>query len=538
MPWKKLTAFVLVSLLLSSGTALCQEGLLRVVINDFSGGMNSNSLADILQPNQGASMVNVVTSQPGKLFKRKGQGLLAEDVGSTAFTGIGRFDPDKNTAYVVAASEVDVVRATLGASSWTVINSASPLTTGKDTEFVQANDLLFILNGFDNTAWYNGNTWIEAGSYPSSPPTAAYGLWLRNYLFLAGNPENEDWIYFSNNLEPHIFSANDILKVNTGDGQVIQAIEPFRLNEIVIYKERSIFVLDITGTTPLTDWTVQPISNSVGLAAPRAVVNLGNDQWFLSSDPIAIRSLARTQFDKILLGFVSQPIQDIFDGTGDVTLNKAQIEKAAAVLFDNKFLLAFPTGTSLVNNTVAVYDFVTNSWSLISGWFPADWIVQGNKLFYADANDGRVIECFVESEGDWLQGPNTITFASTPTAAIQSVYMSPIVNFDRPDVFKMPDAVEVEFEPTGDYTADVYINLDNSGWQNIGTINLAGTGSTLPITLPNVLSNTGLARKTFQIQNYGEFKKIQIMIRQSGVNQKMILHRIQLFARPKPWRRE
>jgi len=355
---KKIRYFILplIAGLFISTASFAQENLQKIRINDFSGGMNSNYLADIISPNQGASMVNITLNRKGRLEKRGGQALFADDVGSTSHTGIGRFDPDANTSYMMIASGTNIARATASVSSWVIINASDQLTSDKDTEFVQANNLLFILNGHDSTSWHDGSRWTTASTYPTSPPTAKVGAWIANYLFLAGNPDHRDWVYFSNNLEPEIFDANDVFKVNTGDGQVIQNIQPFREHELIIYKERSIFVYDISDTT------LQPITISIGTIAPRSVVSLGNDQWFLSSEPIAVRSLVRTSFDKILTEEMSDAIQDIFDGSGYLTINKTYINKAAAVLFDDKYILAIATGVSTVNNTVVVYDFRAKAW--------------------------------------------------------------------------------------------------------------------------------------------------------------------------------
>ena len=534
---KKFKQFLLflITFLLFNSIAFAE--IQKVKISDFSGGMVTNVIEDALGPNQGASMVNVVLNRPGKISKRKGQALFNQDVGNTAHTGIGRFDPDANTSYLVIASGVSVARSQSGDTSWTIANPSNALTTGKNTEFVQANDLLFVLNGTDNTAWYNGSFWDLSTTYPTSPPTASTGAWLRNYLFLAGATTENDWVYFSNNLDPKTFTTGDIIKINTGDGQKIQHLEPFRLNELIIYKERSVFVLDITGSTPLINWTVQPISTTIGTIAPRSVVSLGNDQWFLSSEPIAIRSLVRSNFDKILLDFVSAPIQDIIEGTHPVyQLNKNQASKAASVLFDNKFLMAIATGTSLENDLVLVYDFISKGWYLITGWAPRDWVVFNNRLYYIDAYDGRVLECFTGNVGDFASGPSVTPAA--PTQGIDFTYISRAIEFDLPENFKKGDAVEIELSPTGNWNANVYINYDSDGWSGIGTVNLAGNSLTLPVTLPAVLDNGGLARKTFQIQKYGEFKKMKIMVQNQASGQTVELNRSTIFADPKPWRRE
>ncbi len=529
----------IICLLALATNSYAQENLQKIRINRFEGGQVSNSLADILEPNQGASLVNVVLDKIGVVSKRKGQELFVKDVGNTFLRGIGRFDPDAATSYLVAASGTNVIRAISSAKVWTLASpSTANLTAGQDTEFIQANDLLFILNGYNNTSWYDGATFTGGGSYPSSPPVARTGAWLRNYLFLAGGTSEPDWVYFSNNLEPTKYDASDIIKINTGDGQAIKHIAPFRLNELIIYKERSIFVLDITGVYDDGDWTVQPISTVIGTPAPRSVVSLGNDQWFLSSDPIAIRSLVRSSFDKVLVDMVSQPIQDIFDGSGDLVINPTYIDKAAAVLFDNKYILAIPTGTSTVNNTIVAYDFTVKGWYLITGWYPSGWVVFDKRLFLIDANDGRVVECFTGTTGDYEAGPGFIDSASVPSVGINFQYITRNIDFENPENYKILDALEVTFGSSGDYDATVYLSLDDSDWANLGTVNLAGDSRVLPAGLPVALSTAGTAASTFQTQKYGEWKKMSIRIENKASQETVNLYRISPFAVIKKWRRE
>ena len=540
--------FTFLTLFFLSTSLYAQEDLQKVRINDFSGGQNSYDLADIIQPNQGKLVKNAIISKKGQLSKRKGQSLFAEDLSDATFVGIGRFDVDVNTSYIMVASGPFVLRSLISPASWVYVNASSEgldpgqsslLSTGFDTEFIQANALLAIVNGQDRPAFYNGSSWESGYNSSASPPICATAEWLRNYMFYAGNPTNPDWVYFSNNLTPKTLTSTDLIRVNTGDGQRIIRLKAFRLNELIVYKQRSIYILDITGDPGVggANWTVQPITREVGCIAPRSVVNLGNDHWFLSSDPIAIRSLLRTSFDKILIDMVSQPIQDIFDGTGETTINKTYINKACAILFDDKYILAIPTGTSNFNNYVVMYDFISKSWSTVANWYPAAWVVFNNNLYYIDAQNGRVIQCFSGTTGDFASDP-TVVSASGPTVGIEYEYVSRNMDFDNIENFKMPDALELEFEPSGDYNADVYIELDDGGYQNIGTISLKGNAPTLPINLPFNLGAGGIARKTFQIQKYGEFKKIKVRVVQNGLGELCNLHRITAFSDVKEWRRE
>lgn len=531
-------------LFLATGQAAYSQttDLQKIRTADFGGGQNSKDFFDKLQPNESHLVQNLEINSKGQAVTRKGQALYVADVGSNPFLGIGSFYPDSTTNYVVVASGTAVARV-LDSSHWAQISTSS-LGSNHDTGFIQANNLLFVFNGSANTAWWNGTVWVSGGSWPTSPPTATTAAWLNNYLFLAGNSTNRDWVYVSSNVlasGPSYFPADTIIKVNTGDGQAIKRLEPYRTSEIIVYKERSIFDLDISGVNssctpqPICQWSTSYVSRDVGTPAPRSVVSLGNDQWFLSSQPYAVRSLVRTQFDKILVDIKSRQIQDIFDGTGATTLNTVHIDLAAAVLFDNKYILAIPTGSSAVNNFVVYYDFITNSWATISGWYPKDWLVDGGNLYYTDANDGRVVQCFTGTTGDFGTNPNS---TSGPTVAITSRIETRGVDFGFPENYKNLDSVSTEFYPTGDYAASIYINMDNSGWQNVGTINLSGNALTLPFTLPATLAGDGFAIKNLQLQRYGRFKRIQTAVELGTVSETMKLQAMNVFGRIAPWQRD
>lgn len=546
MNWirKNILLFTLPLLLVATPVFSQIENFIKVKIVDYSGGQVSKNYADQLAPNQGALIQNAIINVKGQLSSRLGQALFNTDTQTTAFGGLGRFDKETGgttVSYMIAASAPSVIRSLSTDTSWTIINAGHPITVGKNVEFVQANNNIFMLDGFDQTAYWDGTTWTVSGA---SVPTATTGSWLSNYLFLGGNPTNPDYIYVSDNTVPNSFQANQIIKVNTGDGQPITHLEAYRTGDLIAYKSRSIWDLNITGINatctpqPICAWQLTPITTDVGTLSPRSVVTLGNDQWFLSSPPFGIRSVLRSQFDKTFVNLISQPIQDIFDGTNidGTILNTNQVSKAAAVYFDNKYIIAIPISSSSVNNLVLVYDFITQSWSEITGWYPAEWLVYNFNLYYIDANDGRVIQCFTGTTGD--VGTVVPVGASGPTVGINFNYISKIFDFDNSDNYKSLDSLQLEFNPTGNYSANVLINLDNTGWQAAGTIPLTSSAVTLPVNLPFTLSSPGLTYATLQLTKYGQFKKAQVEVQIQGVGQQITLQKVTIFSKLFPWRRE
>ncbi len=542
---KKYIAFILIALIACALPAYSQiENFLKVKIVDYSGGQVSKNYADQLQNNQGALIQNAIINVKGQAQSRLGQLLFNTDTQGVAFNGFNRFDLEtagSTTSYMMVASAPSVVSSLSNSSTWTIRNSGHNITVGHDVEFVQANNLIFMINGFDQTAYWDGTNWTVTGA---SVPTATTGSWLSNYLFLAGNSTNQDYLYVSDNLVPQSFQANQIIKVNSGDGQPIKKVLNYRTGDLIVYKERSIWDLNVTGVNasctpqPICAWQLTPITTDVGTLSPRSVVTLGNDQWFLSSSPFGIRSVIRSQFDKTFVNLVSQPIQDIFDGTNidGTILNTAQVSKAAAVYFDNKYIIAIPITGSTVNNLVLVYDFITSSWYEITGWYPSEWLVYNYNLYYIDANDGRVIQCFTGTTGDY--GTAVPAQASGPTVGVDFNYISKIFDFDNADNYKALDSLQLEFNPTGNYSATINVNLDNTGWQMAGTIPLTSNAVTLPVSLPFTLSSPGLTYATLQLTRFGQFKKIQVQVEIQGASQQITLQKITIFSRLMPWRRE
>ena len=767
---------VLILAILSVATIAHSQivNFLKVRVVDYSGGQVSKNYPDQLTNNQSPLIQNFEINTKGQLTTRLGQTLFNSETATTStpttgFGGVGTYyyqNGSTEVPYMIAASAPQVISSLSNSNSWTKINGSNNITSGKTVEFVQANNLIFMIDGSNNTAWWNGTTWtvsnpiflsgsiqfdvattstygtgsgvltgtisfstsnneeIEVlsivstgastssitgvgtwternsgtsgsnfysiwtspfptaqtttsltvnfsspgatayvmnasayyaqgyanipaydssnistgltgttlvGSYtsqnqytntvgvlmgtatasnpvvtagagftlgtttnntsaslnvstelqnvivastntlssipftsnssftngavlsvgfigtypgPTSPPTVTTGAFTAGYLFLGGNPATPQYLYVSGNNTPTIFAGNQIVNISVGDGQPIEKIQPYRTGDEIIYKSRSIYDLNIVsnGNTtcnpqPICTWTLTPLTQDTGTYSPRSVVSLGNDQWFLSGPPYGVRSVIRSQFDKTFVNLISQPIQDIFDGTNQngQTLNTNQVQLAAGVYYNNKYILAIPIGNSSVNNLVVIYDFISQSWYEITGWYPAEWVIYNNNLYYIDANDGRVVQCFTGNIGDI---GTVVPATSMPTVAIDSVYETKVFDFDDPEDPKTVDNILTEFGPTGNYNATLSLNLDGSGWQSAASVGLEGKAITLPVNLPFTLASAGISYDVNQLTSYGKFWKIQVKLELDALNETMDLQKISIYATKLPWERE
>src|SRR5574343_1603624 len=84
-----------------SYTAAGDDEYLVVVTRDLSGGMNNRMHPSVLTENQAHSMYNENLDIPGERGRRPGLTLL-EDIGATAITGLFGYDPQGETANLLA----------------------------------------------------------------------------------------------------------------------------------------------------------------------------------------------------------------------------------------------------------------------------------------------------------------------------------------------------------------------------------------------------------------------------------------------------
>lgn len=135
-------------------------------------------------------------------------------------------------------------------------------------------------------------------------------------LFGAGNPANKSQLYWCgltdettwNDGTGSDFTNAGFTPINSDDGEKITAIgQPF-MKTLPIYKEGSIYRLD--GTSP-TNFSVNPITSEIGAVSHFAVVNVVNDQYFLSR--YGIHSLIDTdRFGELAAGLISKELQTIW----------------------------------------------------------------------------------------------------------------------------------------------------------------------------------------------------------------------------------
>ena len=205
----------------------------------------------------------------------------------------------------------------------------------------------------------------------------------QNYLFLANvNINNGTYlptrIYWCNVRDFTTWSAVNWIEISMQDGQPITGLYPLA-DRLVVFKERCIYNVFFTGDAALP--FVELVSNSptVGCMAPYSIQEIENGIVFLSYDGFYY-------YDSNNSYKMSLQIQPTISG---LNLTKLSQAKSLKQRNKNRYMCAVPSGSSNNNDTVIVWDWVLNAFSLYKGMNPSAMrtaFVNGNveQIYFSD----------------------------------------------------------------------------------------------------------------------------------------------------------
>lgn len=471
---------------------------------DLSGGSNTRQNPSVIGINQGQQMQNVNLEIPGQESRRPGL-TLVEDVSNLPITGMFGYDPQGNTANLLATEGVNLRRWT-GSGSFSTVSSA--FTTGLNTTMFKAyktavGDVTLIGNGTDNwremapdyTVSDLGST---AGTGSDSPPKSTVGTFYRNRAWIL----KSDLLYHSDASPSDYSTAFDTgsqaYRIPVGEERVVFGSRDLGL---IVGGKEQIWTLDPSAIPAATDKPQKLLD--IGIVTGKTFCQAGDDYIFLATD--GVRALKRTIQDKVQLGDslpLSYPLKDEFD-----TINWQYISKACSIYWQNKYFISLPKVGSTVNNMVWVYFPGTKGWSVIDGWSVSAWAtfkVNGEERLYAgDSTDGKIYRAW--------------SGATDNGTAISFILEGRQENFDQPLVRKVGAEIKVVAKPSGNYDLNLAVSFDGGGYNDVGSMNLSGSLITFPTTFPVNFYPDAVSYKKFHLDSYGPFYDMTYKITQNTV---------------------
>ena len=233
-------------------------------------------------------------------------------------------------------------------------------------------------------------------------PVGKYIALYKNTLLIAGDPANPSRIYYSGGGDKiHDFSSSGgggFFDVAKNDGQKVTGMIVFK-DALLIFKEDSTYRFTFTSTI----FQLDQINPLVGCIAPRSIVGVENDVFFLSRRGIfTIGNEQGFAFDVLRTNEISAKVRPVVQ-----TIDTAYMDKVSAIYATvaNKNLVIFsytPSG-STTNSKALVYDRERLGWykwtNINANCFTSYIDSSGvNHIIYGADNSGYVCEILTGSD--------------------------------------------------------------------------------------------------------------------------------------------
>lgn len=235
---------------------------------------------------------------------------------------------------------------------WTAPSTASGVLQGFNIYGRDAGQERF-LAGVNSTATFfddNGASVPSEFTYPPTAdstggPIAKYVIRFQDRLVFAGISGEPSKVLISGRAPFHekfdvSFGGNFIL-IEPDAGDDIVGIESFR-DRIIIFKQRSIWQVTLSseqvGNFFVTTPNLQLVTASYGCIAPRSIVPVENDLFFLSKDSLnTLGYQTGFAFDVLRANGISSKVKPFFD-----SLTVSQKMGAVATYFKKLYIISFP----------------------------------------------------------------------------------------------------------------------------------------------------------------------------------------------------
>ncbi len=273
-------------------------------------------------------------------------------------------------------------------------------------------------------------------------PRTDFGVFFANRLIVPQPSDSAYTVIMSDLLDTDNFHAADSqFRINRGTADRLVGFTPYLENQLLVFFRNSIHLINNVATTSAA--AVFEITRQRGCVARKSVAASGPQIYFLSDDGVFTLqqgldpakglgvAISKVSGEAIPL---SRPIQDQFK-----EVNYASADKACGIVFDNKYFLACPTGSSTDNNKVFVYDILNTAWTSVDS-FPSGFVIDDFVTVLHGSNPQKR-RLFAVNDKGWhlldeatTDVTGTIGSASTTSTAISAKLKTRSFTFGNIDV--------------------------------------------------------------------------------------------------------
>ena len=334
---------------------------------------------------------------------RKGIDFLAGNVTLTyngtdekVFASTLFSDPATGTEFVVVATKNKAIIWNDANNSG--INIEYPVgevvADADGASFVQSLEKLILFRGKNKTPleWdgdYSSPTdfVVKANGSPGAGriqcPNTDFGVFFRNRLIIPQPTDSNYTVLMSDLLDTdNYYPAESQFRINKGSADKLVGFFPYQEDQLIVFMRNSIHMINNIATTSAAN--TYEITRQHGCVARKSIAQSGPQTFFLSDNGVIVLSPGTDPAKGIGVAIskvsgetipMTRPIQDQFD-----EVNFAAADTACGVVYDNKYYLAVPTGSSTVPNKIFIFNLLTSTWTSVDD-YPA---MSGSLAFHVD----------------------------------------------------------------------------------------------------------------------------------------------------------
>ncbi len=355
---------------------------------------------------------------------------------------------------------------------------------------------------------------------------------------LAGDPSK---ILISGKVPNHekfdVSFGGNYLLIEPDSGDDITGIETYR-DRIIVFKQKSIWQVTLSttqiGNFFVTEPSLQLITSSKGCIAPRSIVPVENDVYFLSYD--GVNSLGYEQgyaIDVLRSNEISVKVRPYFKN-----LTITQRQNAVAAYSEFKYIISFPSYTGAVNESM-IFDRERLAW--LGPWTKGATVFE---VFYDTDGTRKLVFGRDEPSDTPAVEEFNETFTDDRGSAIQTILRTRQEDFKDWSVFKTIEDIFTQWRNiTGTVMVDIRLEKRSGSVLTAKSFNVtpstgnSGWGADLwGSALWGSSNSSGGGVDTQQTIRWTKLDQIarnfQITVRTTGVNDDYELLGIRGTAKP------
>jgi hypothetical protein len=384
---------------------------------NFSGGLNSTSGPLNAKDTESSDLQNIDFNKFGSILKRNGYIPICTStiLASAPIDGLAWYEfvsGSTSGRIALATAGTSIYSMTTLGSTWTHITGATIVTSGNHVSWENFTNKIFMVDGANLPKVWAGTGTCTIATVPTGVTKVKFVTQFNNYLFYGnvamGATDMTSRVYWSNVKDPTTWDSDQFIEVSKDDGQPITGLKPLG-DRLVVYKERAIYNLYFTGDADIP--FIMPgggkSNSTVGCVAPYSIQEIENGHVFLSFDGLYF-------YD----GSNSYKLSDRVTQTLLTDCNPNYFNKSVSCVQKgkNRYFLALSSEGKTTNDTVLVWDWYNNAFSVYKGLNPSSMCT-----FYVSGLDER--PHFGDYNG-WVYRMDTGTddYPSNTATAINAYY--------------------------------------------------------------------------------------------------------------------